>query len=82
LQIQEELVAQIASFIMEQTEPRGIAVRISAVHMCKTHRGVKASGASRMVNAVWLGSLEQDPLLRQEFLQECHSLERGNAVRF
>jgi GTP cyclohydrolase I len=75
-------VSQIATFIMEQTQPRGVAVRISAVHMCKTHRGVKASGASRMVNAVWLGSLSEDPLLKQEFLQECHSLERGIGTGF
>ena len=40
LQIQEELVAQIGNFIVENTQPRGLAVRISAVHMCKTHRGV------------------------------------------
>jgi GTP cyclohydrolase I len=76
-QIQEELVSQIASFIMEHTRPLGVAVRMSATHMCKTHRGVKASGASRMINTVWLGSLDADPLLRQEFLQECQSMERG-----
>lgn len=70
-QIQEELVSQIASFIMEQTQPLGVAVRISAVHMCKTHRGVKASSASRMVNTAWLGSLAEDSALKQEFLQEC-----------
>jgi GTP cyclohydrolase I len=81
-QIQEELVSQIASFIMEHTQPRGVGVRISAQHMCKTHRGVKSSGASRMVNAVWLGSLGEDPVLRQEFLQECHSLERGIGTGF
>ena len=73
-QIQEELVSQIASFIMEQTQPRGVAVRISAVHLCKTHRGVKASPASRMVNTAWLGSLAEDPALKQEFLQECREL--------
>jgi hypothetical protein len=35
-----------------------------------------------MVNAVWLGSLSEDPLLKQEFLQECHSLERGIGTGF
>jgi GTP cyclohydrolase IA len=35
LQIQEELVKQIGAFIMERTKPRGLAVRISAVHMCQ-----------------------------------------------
>lgn len=73
-QIQEELVSQIAAFIMEQTEPKGVAVRISAAHLCKTHRGVRASSASRMVNTAWLGSLADEPSLKQEFLQECRGL--------
>ena len=48
LQIQEELVKQIERFIVDNTAPRGLAVRISAVHLCKTHRGVRASRASRI----------------------------------
>src|SRR5688572_14214493 len=36
LQIQEELVKQIGQYILDMTAPRGLAVRISAVHMCKT----------------------------------------------
>ena len=42
LQIQEELVKQIGDFLVEKTSPRGLAVRISAAHMCRTHRGVRA----------------------------------------
>src|SRR5215213_8430596 len=34
LQIQEELVKQIAEFLTAATSPRGLGVRISAVHMC------------------------------------------------
>ncbi len=75
LQIQEELVRQIGDFIVETTEPRGLAVRISAVHMCKTHRGVLASHQSRMVNTAYYGELESDRALRAEFLQECATLE-------
>ena len=58
LQIQEELVKQIGQFIMEKTAPRGVAVRISAVHMCKTHRGVRATHRSRMVTSAYFGALE------------------------
>lgn len=76
-QIQEELVKQIASFLDEMTAPRGLAVRISAVHMCKTHRGVRASHHSRMVNTIYLGELDTNPALKQEFLQECRGIERG-----
>ena len=76
LQIQEELVKQIERFIVETTEPRGLAVRISAVHMCKTHRGVRSSRASRMVNTSFYGELATDPQLRTEFLAECAMLDR------
>ena len=76
LQIQEELAKQIERFLVDNTEPRGLAVRISAVHLCKTHRGVRASRASRMVNTTYHGVLAEDHRLRAEFLQECAMLER------
>ena len=75
LQIQEELVQQIGRFIQDATSPNGLAVRISAVHMCKTHRGVHASTGSRMVTNAWFGQMTGAAALRQEFLQECSSLE-------
>ena len=77
LQIQEELVKQVGGFLMEKTAPRGLAVRISAVHMCKTHRGIKASHRSRMVSSAYWGALADNPALKSEFLQECIGLERG-----
>ena len=76
LQIQEELVKQIERFIVENTEPCGLAVRISAVHMCKSHRGVRASRSSRMVNTSYYGELGTNQHLKSEFLQECAMLER------
>ena len=77
LQIQEELVKQIGDFLMEKTAPSGLAVRISAVHMCKTHRGIKASHRGRMVSSAYWGALAENPALKSEFLQECIGLERG-----
>lgn len=74
LQIQEELVKQIAKYLVDKTAPRGLAVRISAVHMCKTHRGVKSSMAGRMVSSCYLGAFAQDAALKAEFLQECIGL--------
>ena len=76
LQIQEELVQQIGQHIIAKTAPRGLAVRLSAVHMCKTHRGIRASHKSRMVTTAYFGELAGDPRLKQEFLQECIGLER------
>jgi GTP cyclohydrolase I len=77
LQIQEELVQQIGRHIVDTTAPRGLAVRVSAVHMCKTHRGVHASHGSRMVTNAWFGALATEPALRDEFLRECATLERA-----
>jgi GTP cyclohydrolase IA len=78
LQIQEELVKQIGQHIVDLTAPRGLAVRISAVHMCKTHRGVRAGHNSRMVNTAYYGEIATDPQLKSQFLQECIALERGS----
>ncbi|MBM6582447.1 GTP cyclohydrolase I [Microvirga sp. BT689] len=77
LQIQEELVKQIGQYIMDMTQPRGLAVRISAVHMCKTQRGVRASHLSRMVNTYCWGEMASSPELKQQFLQECATLDRA-----
>jgi GTP cyclohydrolase I len=79
LQIQEELVKQIGQYIMEATKPRGLAVRVSAVHMCKTQRGVRASRRSRMVNTYYWGEMAKDAGLKSEFLQECVALDRSSA---
>lgn len=76
LQIQEELVNQIGNYIMDVTKPRGLAVRISAVHMCKTHRGVRASSNSRMVNSAFFGEMLRNQGLKSEFVQESLALER------
>jgi GTP cyclohydrolase IA len=77
LQIQEELVQQIASFIIEKTKPAGLAVRISAVHMCKTHRGIRSTHEGRMVNSCFHGELLTNEAMKSMFLQECLTLECG-----
>jgi GTP cyclohydrolase IA len=77
LQIQEELVKQIGQFVMDRTRPRGVAVRISGVHMCKTHRGVRASHRSRMVTTSYFGAIADDERYKREFLHECLALQRG-----
>ena len=77
LQIQEELVKQIGNYLMEKTAPSGLAVRISAVHMCKTQRGVRASHRGRMVSSAYWGAIAADAALKSDFLQECLGLERA-----
>lgn len=74
LQIQEELVDQIGRFIMERTRPSGLAVRISAVHMCKTHRGVFGTHDSRMVTSAYFGSMADNVAAKADFSRECLAL--------
>ena len=71
LQIQEELVKQIGQFIMDRTQPCGLAVRISAIHFCKTHRGVRAGERGRMITTAYFGAFDHDPELRRDFQREC-----------
>jgi GTP cyclohydrolase I len=80
LQIQEELVKQIGQYIMGMTSPRGLAVRISAVHMCKTQRGVRASHRSRMVNTYYWDEMAENVEFKREFLHECTALDRAGSA--
>jgi len=73
-QTQEELVQQIGDFLWESTAPRGLAIRISAAHLCRTHRGIRASNG-RMVTNAYFGAFSTEPALKEEFLRECASLE-------
>ena len=75
-QVQEELTRQIGDYLMQRTAPRGLAVRVRAVHMCKTHRGVLASHNSQMISSAYYGLLKDDQRLKAEFLDECRTLER------
>jgi GTP cyclohydrolase I len=79
-QTQEELVNQIGKFLMDRTAPRGLAVRVKAVHMCKTHRGVLASHNSQMVTSAYFGEFKTNERMKAEFLQECQGLERPGSV--
>ena len=76
-QVQEELTRQIGNYLVQATAPRGLAVRLRAVHMCKTHRGVLASHNSHMISSAYYGELKEDERLKREFLQECRTLERS-----
>ena len=75
LQLQEELVKQIGTFIAERTAARGLAVRVSAVHMCKTQRGVRSGHDGRMVTTAYFGAAQHDAGFKDMFLRECLGLE-------
>ncbi len=65
-QVQERLTKQVADWLCEQLNPKGVGVVIEAEHTCMTLRGVQASGASTVTSTL-LGTLRQDARSRQEF---------------
>ena len=66
LQVQERLTTQVAGWLQEHLEPKGIGVVIEAEHLCMSLRGVQAVG-SRTVTSALRGVLREDARARQEF---------------
>jgi GTP cyclohydrolase I len=66
-QVQERMTTQIARWIDDKLQPRGVGVVIRAEHTCMTLRGVHARGSSTITSAL-LGSVREDPRTRSEFL--------------
>ena len=65
-QTQERLTKQIADWLVDQLQPRGVGVVIEAEHSCMTLRGVHAAGSTTLTSAL-LGLLRNDARSRQEF---------------
>lgn len=66
-QLQERLTSQLADAIMTTLEPAGVAVVISAEHLCMTMRGVRKPG-SRTVTSAMRGVFQRNPATRAEFM--------------
>ena len=66
LQVQERLTHQIADFLEQVLQPRGVAVALEGTHLCAVMRGVRKARA-RMVTQTVRGVLAEDPRLRQEW---------------
>jgi GTP cyclohydrolase I len=66
-QMQERLTTQVAEFIQDEADARGVAVVIKASHTCMTIRGVKKSGAT-MVTSSMLGIFRSDARSRTEVM--------------
>jgi len=69
LQIQERMTTEIANFINDLLQPKGVAVVADGAHMCSMMRGVKKSQAS-MTTSTYLGAYQDDRQLRTEFLTQ------------
>ena len=70
--VQERIGEQIADLLDELVQPRGVAVRLEASHLCTQMRGVAEEG-SRTVTTFWRGAYEERADLRAEFLAEVGS---------
>ena len=67
LQVQERLTVQIAEFLMEKLEPKGVACVIEATHLCTMMRGVRKQEAT-MVTSSMTGTFRRDARTRAEFM--------------
>ena len=66
-QVQERLTTQVAVWLQDQLQPRGVGVVVEAEHFCMTLRGVRAPGSTTITSAL-LGLLREDARSRGEFL--------------
>ena len=67
LQVQERLTADVAAWIDEHLEPKGVGIVVEAEHLCMSLRGVQKPGTVTVTSAL-RGLVRDDPRTRQEFL--------------
>jgi GTP cyclohydrolase I len=67
LQVQERMTRQVANFIDEVLNPRGVAVVVEGKHMCSMMRGVEKHDSS-MTTSAMLGTFRENEVARNEFL--------------
>lgn len=78
-QIQEELVTQIADFLVSSTKAAGVGVRISASHACAGCRGVNQA-KMRLVTTALRDEMLTNSALKGEFLSECDRLRSESSL--
>jgi GTP cyclohydrolase I len=66
-QVQERLTTQVAGWLQDQLDPKGVGVVIEAEHTCMSLRGVQATGSSTVTSSL-RGLVRSDPRCRHEFL--------------
>jgi GTP cyclohydrolase IA len=67
LQVQERMTVQIADWVEEYLQPRGVGVVLEAEHLCMSLRGVQKPGTITVTSALH-GIVRDDARTRQEFL--------------
>jgi GTP cyclohydrolase I len=66
-QVQERMTTQIARWLDDNLQPKGVGIVVQAEHTCMTIRGVGARGATTVTSTL-LGHLRNDARTRAEFL--------------
>ena len=67
LQVQERMTRQIANFLNEVLDARGVAVVVEGKHMCSMMRGVQKHDSS-MTTSTMLGTFRENETTRGEFM--------------
>jgi GTP cyclohydrolase I len=68
LQNQERITSQVADFLQQGLNPTGVAVQLTAQHLCMSMRGVQKHGAMTTTTKL-IGAFHTDDKARAEFLQ-------------
>jgi GTP cyclohydrolase I len=77
LQVQERMTRQIADFLMEQLQPKGVGVVVEASHLCAVMRGVRKPGTIMTTSAV-LGLFRSRDRTRAEFFSHLERRAPGD----
>ncbi len=75
LQVQERLTTQIADTIMEELDPLGVGVIITAEHLCMRMRGVEKQN-SVVTTSATLGAFRTHRETREEFITLVNGRQR------
>ena len=67
LQNQERITTQVAEFLQKKLDAKGVAVQLSARHMCMEMRGVRKHGTYTTTTKL-IGYFKDNPSARMEFL--------------
>ena len=67
LQNQERITTQVAEFLYNELDPKGVAVSLTAKHLCMEMRGVKKHNTYTTTTKL-IGAFKTDQSARQEFL--------------
>lgn len=65
-QVQERLTKQVADWLQDHLDPKGVGVVIEAEHQCMSLRGVRATGSKTVTSALH-GTLRDNASSRAEF---------------